>query len=363
MATYILDGKASASLPRRPLTVTMSTSGTSGTTSARLAARRRTGADEPTAITHSAAMVILPRVDDEVIVVAVPDGGRSRFDDGTVLHVSIGPDSGVGYDVDVAQLTPRDVSGLSFIELATVAPAGADTLLVTTRLAVPDAPLPPLGAQARVACRGVLRVDQMHETATRRVVCVVDTSLSMSASFTSGDVAAAGDIVAGLAAVISGQTGVELVTAGPVADRGRVEGADLGAALASTPAAGLGVAADLVAAVGDPVDPTLTVVITDDAGAALLTRSMERSRTGDLGATATATRNLVTALVLSASTAVRRRHGFVGAVVQPGGDMRPAHSVPGAGGGDRRAELAAQPDRVRAIVADVLGPFVGGELR
>lgn len=353
MATYILDGKASASLPRRPLTVTMSTSGSSGTVSARLAARRPGGTDEPTAIVHSAAMVILPRVDGEVIVVAVPDAGRSRFDDGTVLHVSIGPDTGVGYDVDVAQLTPRDVSGLSFIELATVAPAGADTLLVTTRLAVPDAPLPPLGAQARVACRGVLRVDQMHETATRNVVCVVDTSLSMSSAFAAGDVAAAGDIVAGLAAVISGQTGVDVVIAGPSADRRRVQGAELGAACCAPPAAGFGVGVDLPAALGDPVDPTLTVVITDDAGAALVTRAMERARagSGDLGSSnAVASRNLVAAVVLSASTAVRRRSGFVGAVIAPGR-------------GDLRAELAAQPDRVRAIVADVLGPFFGGDLR
>ncbi|GAB19904.1 hypothetical protein GOEFS_096_00810 [Gordonia effusa NBRC 100432] len=341
MATYILDGKASASLPRRPLTVTMSTSGSSGTASARLAARRRTGDHEPTAIMHSAAMLILPRVDDEVVVVAVPDGGRSRFDDGTTLHVSIGPDSGVGYDVDLAQLTPRDVSGLSFIELATVAPAGADTLLVTTRLAIPDAPLSPLGAQARVACRGVLRVDQMHESATRQVVCVVDTSLSMAASVVSGDVAAAGDIVAGLAAVVSGSSGVDLVIAGAEPQRRRVEGAELGGALSVIPPAGFGVGADLVAALGDPVEPTLTVVITDDAGAALLAGSMAQA--------STSSRNLITAIVLSDSVSARRRAGFVGAVVPPGR-------------GDRRAELAAAPERVRQIVADVIGPFFGGDL-
>lgn len=346
MATYILDGKASASLPRRPLTVTMSTSGSSGTSSARLAARRRTGADEPTAIVHSAAMVILPRIDDEVIIVAVPDGGRSRFDDGTTVHVSIGPDSGVGYDVDVAQLTPRDVSGLSFIELATVAPAGGDTLLITTRLAVPDAPLPPLGVQARVACRGVLRVDQMHESSTRAVVCVVDTSLSMAQRFAAGDVAAAGDVVAGLAAVVSGQTGVEVVVAGPVADRRRVQGADLGAALSAVPPAGFGVGADLAGALGDPREPTLTVVITDDAGAGLLARPMARAAGGDLGAAGTP-RNLIAALVLSNSAAVRRRAEFVGAILPPGR-------------GDRRTDLAARPDQVRQIVADLVGTLAGG---
>ena len=87
------------------------------------------------------------------------------------------------------------MSGLSFIELATLVPAGAAAVSVTTKLAAPDAPLPPVAAQARAACRGVLHRDQVDEDDQVSVGCVVDTSVSMASLYASGMVAAAGDIV------------------------------------------------------------------------------------------------------------------------------------------------------------------------
>lgn len=327
MATYVLDGKASAALRNRPLTVTMSMSGAG----ARLVARTRSGADAPGAIVHSAAMLILPRVAEEVTVVAVPDGGRTQFDDGTVLHVTIGPDNALDQGADIAQLTPRDVSGLGFIELATIAPGGVDTLTVTTRLAVPDAPLPALAAQARVASRTVLRVDQVHESRRQKVRCVVDTSTSMAAAFGRGAVGAAGDIVAGVAAVVSGEPQVDVVFAGPVPDRGVVDGAKLGDALARPPAAGFGIAPDLYAALALPSDCTFSILITDESGAAGL------SEPPGVGTVST--------IVLTEVNPAPRRTDVAGATLR----------VPA--GTDPRGALAGDTQEIRTAVAAVLAPL------
>lgn len=77
MATYVLDGKASATLPRRPLAVQLATA--TPTTGVRLAARTADGASTRV-IQQSPGLLILPRVDVETTIVAVPDAGRSNFD-------------------------------------------------------------------------------------------------------------------------------------------------------------------------------------------------------------------------------------------------------------------------------------------
>lgn len=336
MATFVLDGKASATLPRRPVAVSMSTSGSSRSSSARLSVRS-VGAP-PRVVQQSSDLLILPRVDAQITVIAVPDAGRERFDQGTVLHVTFGPDSSADSAADVVQLTPRDVSGLSFIELATVEPFAEDSILVKTRLALPDASLPVLAARARVACRGVLRVDQVDDSATVDVRCVVDTSASMAAAFASGAVAACGDIIAGVGAVVGSAPQVDLALAGPAAEAGlAVDGAGLGDALVSGPASGYGLAADPSA----PYPPrpvgnrTLTIVVTDGPGVV---------DPGD---------DSVVALVISASTAAARRRGFVGAIVPP----PPA-------GTDARAFLAERPDVVTRIVQDlVVSAGIGGGAR
>lgn len=161
------------------------------------------------------------------------------------------------------------MSGLSFIELATLVPVDAGTVGVTTKLAVPDAPLPPVAAHARVACRGVLHRDQVDEADRVRVGCVVDTSVSMAPLFASGTVAAAGDIVAGLAAVLSGGEDVELAAPGPSgADRAAYSASELGDHLRQSPVAGPGYAVDLNPAVGphDRVVGGVAVVAVADGG-------------------------------------------------------------------------------------------------
>lgn len=266
MATYLLDGAGSARLPRRPLAVTLAVVGTH-TSGVRLVARLRNGAEAPVLV-HSPGMMIVPRIDQEIIIAAVPDSGRARFDEDTVLHVTIGPDSPADLDADYAELTPREVSGLVSIELATIAPIGPDQVAVTTRLAAPDAPLPPLSSRARVACRGALGVDSLPPE--RRVVvgCVIDASASLAPLVASGALAAAIDIVAGVAAVI----GDSLPMRACLADGNNTEIPDgplgelSGRVRQALDRSGYGVGANLDAAVGRIAGSTgLAVVITDIA--------------------------------------------------------------------------------------------------
>ena len=325
MATFVLDGKASAELPRRPIAVSVNLAGPAAgpAAGARLLAEGR-GGRRVRVVQHTGSLLILPRVDEEILVSAVPDG-RDRFEQGTVLHVTLGPDDPSDLGADVIQLTPRDVSGLSFIELATLVPVGAGTVGVTTKLAVPDAPLPPVAAQARVACRGVLHRDQVDEDDRVSVGCAVDTSVSMAPLFASATVAAAADIVAGLAAVLSGGEDVDLVAPGPSgSDRSAFGASELGDHLRQPPATGFGYAVDVNPAV-DPHDgPSLTVVITDGRG-------VVESAEG------------VVALVLSNSSSVSTEPGFAGAVCP----LAPP-------GVDGRDFLAGQPQLVSRVVADLL---------
>lgn len=331
MTTYLLEGIASARLPRRPLAVTLSLQGNPG--AVRLAARLENSAQNPSVLRHSATMLIVPRVDEELIIFAVPDNGRERFDANTSLHVSIGLDSAGDPDSDVAQLAPRDVSGLTAIDLASIAPAGADQVVVTTRLIQSDAALPPLAARARVACRGVLGVDRLPPGQQSTVTCLLDPSASIAARVGDGTVGAAIDIITGIGAVLSGPTPVTVSLADDrLSTVDYAPPAELGAKIrAALTAAGYGVGADLQAAV-DAVDPAvgLVVVITAGAGPAL-----RRANGAALAH-----------LVLSGSRAAVEQPGFVGALCPPD----PL--------GDIGALLTGTPQALDALVAGLVAPVL-----
>ncbi|GAB08668.1 hypothetical protein GOARA_015_00060 [Gordonia araii NBRC 100433] len=318
MATYVLDGKSAATLARCPLAVRLAVSGVPNADGVRLVARSRGGQPAAGVVETSPSMLILPRVTEEIVVAAVP-AHADLFASGTTVHVSIGPDGAADHETDIAQLTPRDVSGLGFIELASVSPGAGETIQVATRLTLPDSPLPPVAAAARVATRGVLKVDRVHESQARPVRLFVDTSASMAWLFASGMVAAAGDIVAGLGAVISGGPDVTVGMAGPAAaPPGPLAGEHVGAALAQAPAAGYGLSGGVRVA---PAPGTLTVVVTDAVPAALSDDQV--------------------ALVLTES--VSARAGLRGAVLSP---------VP-----DPQQVLVAQPEYVNRVVAELLAPL------
>lgn len=249
MATYLLDGTQSARLPRRPLSVSLSVGG-AHRSGARLVARLASGAEASVRV-HSAGMLIVPRVDEEIIIAAVPDTGRDRFDEDTILYVTIGPDTQNDPDADYAQLAAREVSGYSSIELASIAPAGPDQVAVTTRLVEADVPLSALANRARVACRGALGVDALPPQEQVSVGCVVDCSASMAPLVADGTVAAAADVVVGVAAVVANGQPVVTVLADQYTSR-LPEGplAELGSRVSQGIAAsGFGIGADLDAAV------------------------------------------------------------------------------------------------------------------
>ncbi|QKT08154.1 hypothetical protein HUN08_13855 [Gordonia sp. X0973] len=324
MATYVLDGKSAATLARRPLAVSLAVSGAPNPHGVRLVARTRAGGPAAGVVETSPALLILPRVAEEVVIAAVP-AGSELFASGTTVHVSIGPDGTADYEADIAQLTPRDVSGLGFIELASIAPGAGDTLSVTTRLTVPDGTLPPVAAAARIATRGVIRADRVPESQARPVRLLVDTSASMAAHFSSGMVAAAADIVAGMGAVVAGTPEVSVGYASPASPPPAPVPADrVGSTFAAAPAAGYALSGGLAVA---PAPGTLTVLLTDSVGA------VEPAADQVL-------------LVLSESAAAAGP-GLRGAVLAPVADPGTA--------------LVAQPDRIGRVVAALLAPVgLGG---
>lgn len=333
MATYLLEGTASARLARRPLLIRLSVHGNGS--GVRLVARRDGDQTEaPGVRRHDATMLILPRVEQEIVIAAIPDAGRERFGPGTKVHVTIGPDGGNDPDVDVAKLAERDVSGLTSIELATVAPAGIDEVEVTTRLIQADAALPPLAARARVSCRGVLGVDRLPPAKQLPVTCIVDTSASMGAHVLDGTLSAAADIVAGIAAVVSGPQPVRALLADEV--RTAVPDgppADLSARVReAVEATGYGVGADVEGAIVTAAGAgSLTVALTDAAGAP------------PAAATGPSVR-----VVLSASRSALSHPGFIGAVCPPAPT-----------GQNLAGFLTSRPELLDEIVAGIVAPIRG----
>lgn len=329
MVTYILDGKSTAQLPRRPLVVAMSVMGRAGV--ATLEARRD-GAIDPTVIIHSAEMLILPLVERETLLVAVPSGGAATFPAGTTVHVSVAVDSSRDPDPDRAQLTPRDVSGLSYIELATVAPDG-DHIVVATRLEVAEIELGALASRARIAARSVLGVDQAASGQQRLVDIRVDTSASMLPSVSDGTVRAIIDILAGISTVISPERSPVVSIVGsrstPVAlvDADQLAGAVHAQLLSAQFGVGFGARGTF-----DGVQPeSLVVLVTDSVAAVQL--SPER----------------VECVAVVASPSRGALAGAPGAVVTPAPD-----------GSDTSQYLLDNPLEIDEVVRGILGGRRGG---
>ncbi|KXX62823.1 hypothetical protein [Rhodococcus sp. LB1] len=331
MVTHVLDGKSRAHLPRRPLAVSMAVVGEPG--SAALAARMNGNAD-PSAIVHSPVLLILPRVQHETLIVAVPGEGRSTFPTGTTIHVSVAVDSAQDPDPDRAQLTARDVSGLSYLELATIGPDG-DRLAVTTRLEDPEVPLGPLASRARAAARAVLGVDQVPDERQTGIDVRVDTSLSMLGSVRNGGVHAIMDIVAGISSVVSADEVPRVSLIGhrsvglPAVDVTELAARTQEALLSSK----FGVGFDPSVTTEGSVSGVrrMTVSITDSASGASLGG-------GD---------PLAVTVVVSPSRAALSSPEFVGAVVPPSPN-----------GGDTSEFLLGDPEIVDQVVEAVLRPLV-----
>lgn len=196
MPGYVLDGVGRLELPRRPLAVTVDATGAT----VEVWAVGPDGAESRQVIHPRPGLMILPRVDAEIVVVARP-AGQEEFPQGTILYATIGVDSDRDPDPERAELTPIDVSGLYSVELASVAPAG-ERVAVTARKTAVDVVLGELAARARSAARGVLRVDRLPEARRLRIELDVDTTISMAPRIEDHSIRAVAEVVAGIAAVV-----------------------------------------------------------------------------------------------------------------------------------------------------------------
>ncbi|HTM86114.1 MAG TPA: hypothetical protein VL179_14665 [Mycobacterium sp.] len=141
--------------------------------------------------------VIVPAVADR-LTVGVQPVGAAAFGDDTVVYLMIGPDSPGQVDPVRVEFDPVNVSGSGATKLATLTHRGSK-IEVAVR-AVADVPLSPLAGLARAAARRISGGRQPPREGSLSVG--VDTSASMRWAFDDGSVAAAVDLVVGVADVV-----------------------------------------------------------------------------------------------------------------------------------------------------------------
>jgi hypothetical protein len=156
----------------------------------------RAGAEQPV-VRSNAHHAVLPRVTGPVTV-AVRPVDAPRFRPGTVIHLVIAHDDPGEIDPVQVLFDPVDVSGDSGVVFAALRPIGSQIELNVS--AVADAPLSPLGSAARSSARKV--IGRGPAQSAEPVVLAVDTSASMRPWFMDDSVAAAADVVVGVASAL-----------------------------------------------------------------------------------------------------------------------------------------------------------------
>lgn len=156
----------------------------------------RAGAEQPV-VRSSAHHAVLPRLLGPVSV-AVRPLGSARFGPGTVIHLAIAHDAPGEVDPVQVLFDPVDVSGDSGVVFAALNPRGNQIEVGVS--AVADVALSALGSAARSAARKV--VGRGPAQVEGSVVLALDTSASMQSWFDDGSVAAAADVLVGVAAAV-----------------------------------------------------------------------------------------------------------------------------------------------------------------
>jgi hypothetical protein len=156
----------------------------------------RAGADQPV-VRSTAHQAVLPRMTSPVTV-AVRPVGTARFAPGTVIHLAIAHDNPGEVDPVQVLFDPVDVSGDAGVVFAALRPHGSHIEVGVS--AVADPPLSPLGSAARSSARQV--IGRGPPQSDGPLVVALDTSASMRPWFADGSVAAATDIVVGVAAAV-----------------------------------------------------------------------------------------------------------------------------------------------------------------
>ena len=114
------------------------------------------------------------------------------------MSLAIGHDAAGDLDPVQVLFDPVDVSGDSNVELARL--TARDGIVEISAAAGADSPLSPLASAARISARKAL--DHQTRTVHGPVLVALDTSASMLPMFAGGGVAAAVDIVVGVAAAL-----------------------------------------------------------------------------------------------------------------------------------------------------------------
>ncbi|WP_142306102.1 hypothetical protein [Mycobacterium intracellulare] len=178
----------------------------------------------------SPQMVLIPAITSE-LTVGVKPIGTETFRHETIIHLSAGPDSPGALDPIQVAFDPVNVSGCQAMELAALTPRGARVEVLVRGAA--DVPLRQLASMARTAARRNAGVRAPSSGGSLSIG--VDASASMKAAFADGSVAAAVDMLVGVAdvagireisATLVGAHGVPVDAAAP----------DLAQALSTSPA-------------------------------------------------------------------------------------------------------------------------------
>jgi hypothetical protein len=156
----------------------------------------RAGAEQPV-VRGSAHHAVLPRLTGPLSI-AVRPVGTARFAPGSVIHLAIAHDDPADVDPVQVLFDPVDVSGDAGVVFAALTPRGAQIEVGVS--AVADVALSPLGSAARSSARKV--IGRAPARAGGALVVALDASASMSPWFADGSVAAATDVIVGVAAAV-----------------------------------------------------------------------------------------------------------------------------------------------------------------
>jgi hypothetical protein len=181
-------------------------------------------------VRSGARHVVLPALAGPVTI-AVRSVMSTQFAAGTVVHLAIAHDTPNEIDPVQVLFDPIDVSGDSEVVFAELRPAGHQIEVAVT--AVADTVLSPLAAAARTSARRLIGRDRGRIDAD--LVVALNISASMRPWFADGSVAAATDVVVGVADAL-GMRDVAAVLVGAEVTKVSLDGQGVPASL---PAGGL----------------------------------------------------------------------------------------------------------------------------
>lgn len=152
---------------------------------------------QPECVRVNPHLIILPEVDTAGVRIGVEPAGATTFGDDTTIHLAVGPDSPGELDPDQVAFDAVNVAGAHRMELATL--TRRNDRITVTACAIGEVTLSPLASMARTAARR--RSGEGRHRRRGSLAIGVDASASMKTAFDDGSVAAAVDLITGVADV------------------------------------------------------------------------------------------------------------------------------------------------------------------